>query len=243
MRSRSPGHVLGVIALQVVTLLAMSQLGSSFANAADVPCGTATAYTAPTATTAGSVGIGTSTFVLAAGATAVGAPPGTTPPQAPIGFGTCINGPRNSSGAFTAYSFSPINAGICGSVSGYQAASPTAKGTITLTNGSTAPSTLPIATGVALTTAQVTGNQCFNLSVDAQGTGQVSGYAGPQSGSSPPAATAPSTSAAAPSALASASSQPQSGGTDFSLLWLLVGLAVVGFLVFLFARARRTKTP
>src|SRR5438132_7499565 len=108
---------LGSVALQMVAVLAITLLGATVALAADVPCGTVTAYTAPTATTAGSVSIGTSTFVLAAGATAVGAPAGTTPPPAAIGFGTCINGPRNASGAFTAFSFSPMNAGICGSVS------------------------------------------------------------------------------------------------------------------------------
>src|SRR5438552_10162256 len=95
-------------------VLLITLLRATLALAADVPCGTVTAYSAPTATTPGSVAIGTSTFVLAAGATSVGAPAGTTPPQAPIGFGACINGPRNASGAFTAFSFSPMNAGLCG---------------------------------------------------------------------------------------------------------------------------------
>src|SRR5256885_5397554 len=169
-RWKDPGglkmrSVLALVASVLVQLAVALTLGAP-AFAADTPCGTATAYTAPTSTNPGSVTLGASTFVLASGATTVGAPAGTAPPPAPIGFGTCINGPRNAAGAFTAFSFSPLNAGICGAVSGYVPASASAAGSITLTNGTTAPSTLPIAAGVTLSPAQVTGNQCFALGVD-----------------------------------------------------------------------------
>jgi hypothetical protein len=242
---KSIATVLGDVALQIAAMVVVVLLGATPAFAADVPCGTATAYTAPTATTQGSVTIGASTFVLAAGATTVGAPAGSTPQQPPIGFGTCINGPRDASGAFTAFSFSPMSAGICGAVSGYVPASATATGSITVTNGATAPSTLPVATGVTLSPAQVTGNQCFTLGVDAQGTGQVTGYAGPQGGgpstTSAPSTAAPST--AAPSADPSTTAQPQTGTLSLGLLWLLVALAVIALVGVLFARSRRTRTP
>jgi hypothetical protein len=184
------------VASVFVQLAVALTLGSTPALAADIPCGTATAYTAPTSTTAGSVTIGVSTFVLAPGATSVGAPTGTAPQPPPIGFGTCINGPRNAAGAFTAFSFSPLNAGICGAVSGYVPASASAAGSITLTNGTTAPSTLPIAAGVSLASAQVTGNQCFALGTDGRGSGQVTGYISPQG--SAPATGVPAPSAPAP---------------------------------------------
>ncbi len=239
---KSMGVVVGSVALQLVAVLAVALLGATPALAADVPCGTVTAYTAPTATAPGSITIGASTFVLASGATTVGAPTSTPPPTAPIGFGTCINGPRNAAGAFTAFSFSPMNAGICGAVSGYQPATASAAGSITLTNGTTtAPSTLPITAGVTLTPAQVTGNQCFTLGIDAQGSGQVTGYSGPQGG--PSSTSAPSTAApssATPSTLPSTSSQPQTAAVDLGFLWLLAALAVVAVVGFLFARSRRS---
>ncbi|MDQ2911904.1 MAG: hypothetical protein M3T56_01450 [Chloroflexota bacterium] len=43
---------------------------------------------------------------------------------------------------------------------------------------STIPVTLPVAAGVTLSTAQVAGDQCFRVGVDAQGTAQVVGYVG-----------------------------------------------------------------
>jgi hypothetical protein len=219
--------------MQLVIALAVTLLGATVALAADVPCGTATAYTAPTATAPGSVTIGASTFVLAAGATSVGAPSGTAPLPPPTGgTGVCINGPRNASGAFTAFSFSPLNAGICGAVLAYVPASASATGSITLTNGTTAPSTLPIAAGVTFSAAQVSGNQCFTLGVDAQGTGRVTGYGGPQVG-------APS---AAPSTLPSTATEPQAGQLDLGVIWLLVALTALVLVGFFVTRRRQGTT-
>src|SRR5438034_66858 len=85
-----------------------------------------------------------------------------------------------------------------------------------------------LAAGVTLSPTQVSGNQCFTLGVDPQGTGQITGYAGPQGG--PSSTSAPSTTApsAAPSTLPSTTTtQPQTGTLDLTFLWLVLALAAV----------------
>lgn len=205
--------------LTALTLLLLQTLTATTVFAAEVPCGTVTAYMAPISTAPGSITIGGSTFVLAVGATTVGLPASTTPLPASIGSAVCINGPRNASGAFTAFSFSPLNAGICGAVSGYVSASASTPGSITLTNGTTAPSTLPIAPGVTFTPAQVTGNQCFALGVDAQGAGRVTGYSGPQVG-------APSAPTGAPNGLPNTSTASTSDAWT-AIVALLITLTLL----------------
>lgn len=156
------------------------------------PCGTVKAYSAPTPTGAGSIVIGSSTFALAPGSATPASSVNPTP-QVQLGAGVCISGTRNAAAAFTEFTVAPMSA-MCGVISAFTPATTSTSGSITL--GNTAPVTLPIATGVTLSAAQITGNQCFTLAVDAQGTGQVIAYAGSSQGGvagPSPAATAPLT--------------------------------------------------
>ncbi len=180
-----------------VSLAASIALALFFAAAAPVSaqpasagflCGRVTAYSAPTATTDGSIGIGTTTFVLRAGSL-VGQPPPIT-----IGALTCIDGRRDASGAFIA-SFGITTLGdsqICGPVTSFTPATATGPGSITIAIGQLPP-TLPVRVGVSLSPTQTTGSQCFKWVVySGDGNAEVINYIGPAS--SAPANQLPSTS-------------------------------------------------
>lgn len=135
------------------------------------PCGTVTAYVAPTATAAGSVSLGTSTFALARGS-------GPTN-NASLSGSLCVNGDQDVAGVFTQFSVSPMGEGICSVVTAYAPASATAPGSLDFGTPKP-PVTIPVAAGVTFSPAQVTGDQCFRVTPDAQGTAQVTAYIGPR---------------------------------------------------------------
>jgi hypothetical protein len=139
------------------------------------PCGRITAFTPPTATTAGSIRIGTTTFV---------AVPGSLPNPAPpldVGAVICLTGKLDANGAFVSLEAGTLGERVvCGRVAGSTSSSATAPGTLTLVTNATW--ILPVGAGVALTPAQTTGSQCFKFEVNAQGNAEIVGYRGPVSG-------------------------------------------------------------
>ncbi len=137
------------------------------------PCGTVTAYTAPTAIAAGSVSLGTSTFALARGSGP------TNNVSLTVGSSLCVNGEQDAAGVFTQFSVSPMGEGICSVVTAYTPASATAPGSLDFGTPKP-PVRIPVAAGVTFTPAQVTGDQCFRVTPDAQGTAQVTAYTGPR---------------------------------------------------------------
>ena len=132
------------------------------------PCGRVTAYTPPTATAAGSIQIGTTTFAAVAGSL-----PNPPPPIA-IGAVLCLTGRLDSSGAFTSLTASDMGEQMaCGTVTGFTPASATAAGSITLrTNASW---TLPVRAGVTVSSAGSTAAHCFKFEVNAAGNAEVVG--------------------------------------------------------------------
>ncbi len=137
------------------------------------PCGTVTAYVAPSATAAGSVALGTASFALAAGS----GPITNAPPT--VGSSICVNGDRSAEGVFTQFSISPMGEGICSTVLAYTPASATTPGTLDF-GTPRPPVRIPVANGVTFTPAQVSGDQCFRVVPDAGGTAQVTAYIGPR---------------------------------------------------------------
>lgn len=138
-----------------------------------LPCGTVTAYAAPSATAAGSVSLGTSAFVLLRGS----GPTNASTPS--VGSSLCVVGDQDAAGAFIQFSVAPMGPGFCGVVAAYTPASATAAGSVAFSTKP--PVTVPVAPGVTLSPAQVSGDQCFRVVPDAQGTAQVTGYSGPRS--------------------------------------------------------------
>jgi LPXTG-motif cell wall-anchored protein len=172
--------------------LALGLLGSAPALAqaapSGYPCGRVNAYTAPTATAAGSITIGTTTFDLAPGSA----------PATPIAVGSelCIHGPRNAAGAFTAFTVSPMGEGICATVVAYTPPTATAAGSITFDTPDNGRVTLSVRPGTTLSQEQVTGNQCFRTGVNAEGNAEVNAYLRPGEGAAPAPGQLPSTSTA-----------------------------------------------
>lgn len=137
------------------------------------PCGTVTAYAAPSATAAGSVALGTANFALAPGS-------GPTTNASPtVGSSICVNGEQRADGVFTQFSISPMGEGICSTVVAYTPASGTTPGSLDFGTPKP-PVRIPVAAGVTFTPAQVTGDQCFRVPPDAEGTAQVTAYRGPR---------------------------------------------------------------
>jgi hypothetical protein len=144
-----------------------------------LPCGTVTAYTAPSATAAGSVSLGTSTFVLLRGSGP------TSGNGLSVGSSLCVIGDQDAAGAFIQFSVAPMGPGFCGVVAAHTPASATAAGSIAF--ATKPPVTVPVVAGVTFSAAQVSGDQCFRVVPDAQGTAQVTAYSGPRSGVAPSA--------------------------------------------------------
>ena len=136
------------------------------------PCGTVTAYTAPTASRAGSVSLGTAAFVLLPGS----GPTNAT--QLTVGSSLCLNGDQDGAGAFAQFSISPMGEGICSVVSGHVPATATTAGSLDF--ATKLPIRLPVAPGVTFSAAQVSGDQCFRVVPDAQGTAHITAYLRPR---------------------------------------------------------------
>jgi hypothetical protein len=122
------------------------------------------AYTAPTATAAGSITIGTRIFELPPGSLALAL----VPTPLTIGSDVWFTGLRRAAGEpFFVYSVRP-KSGICSEVTAFAPSTATTRGSITF-----GPQPLPIALGVTLSQAQTTGFQCFSLGVDTRGDAEV----------------------------------------------------------------------
>jgi len=144
----------------------------ALAESRGFPCGKVTAYTPPTATTPGSIRIGTTTF-----ATTAGSLPNPPPPIA-VGSILCLTGRLDATGAFTSLTTATLGEQVvCGTVQAFAPASTTTPGSVTIL--SNASWTLPVRAGVALSAAQATGAQCFKFGVNADGNAEVVGYSGP----------------------------------------------------------------
>ena len=135
-----------------------------------LPCGTVTAYAAPTASAPGTVSLGTSTFVLLPGSGPIN--------TSGVSGSLCVSGEQDGAGAFTQFSISPMGAGVCGVVAAYIPASATAAGILDF--ATKPPLTVPVAAGVTFSQAQITGDHCFRVVPDAQGTAHITAYLSPR---------------------------------------------------------------
>lgn len=165
--------VMAAVSKFTIAILTLALLGpAALAQTANgYSCGRVTAYTAPTATGAGSIRIGTSTFQLAAGALAER--------QIGVGQNVCLQGDRNASGAYARFTVIPMAEGTCGAASSYVPPTSTQAGRITLTSTAGA-FVFGIRPGTTLTASQVTGSRCYRLGVKADtGDAEINGYVGP----------------------------------------------------------------
>jgi hypothetical protein len=95
-----------------------------------------------------------------------------------VGADLCVNGDQDGAGAFTQFSISPMGAGVCGVVAAYIPASATAAGILDF--ATKPPLTVPVAAGVTFSPAQVSGDHCFRVVPDAQGTAHITAYLSPR---------------------------------------------------------------
>jgi hypothetical protein len=233
-----------VAALLAYGVLSLSTAAAQSAGA--YPCGRVTEYRAPTATTSGSITIGTNRFELA---------PGSAPDrEIAVGQDLCIDGDRNSSGAFTRTVVTPMGPGVCGSVTGHTPATATQRGSLTLSSPSRT-YVVPVAAGTTFTPEQVSGGQCFSWRVNAEGNAEVFGHTGRWEGATSPSATprtlpsttsdATSTAAVAvttkdeiaPRATSEVASGPMTLATTLTLALLLALVAAIGVLAWARRRA------
>jgi hypothetical protein len=169
MKAAFRGLAIGVASLTLVLVSA----APAAAESRGFPCGRVTAFTPPTATTPGSIRLGTTTYPAAAGAL-----PNPPPPNLFVGSTLCLVGQMDTTGAFTSLQTATFGEqAVCGSVGAFTPATATAPGSLTLvTNASW---TMPVRAGLTLSPAQTTGAQCFNFEINADGNTEVVGYYGP----------------------------------------------------------------
>lgn len=179
------------------------------------PCGRVTAFTPPTATSTGSITLGTNTFVLAAGS--LPAPP---PPIA-VGALTCLSGEQNAAGEFLATT-TLVGDTVCGTVTAFTPATASSAGSITMTAGRRTV-TIPVRTEITLASSQTTGTQCFTFGFNAAGNAEVTGSAATQT---------------APSQLPSTSTSSDAPGGAAAVLVLLMALGVTAAAAFRSATRR-----
>lgn len=129
-------------------------------------CGVVSAYTAATATVAGSIAIAGVTYTLPAGTVLNGGS------QIAVGTALCLSGSLNGSGQLTTGTVTSLTVAqitICGTVSAYTATTTTAAGSIAIDG-----ITFPIAIGVAVTgSPAVTAGASLGLALGVSTAGQV----------------------------------------------------------------------
>ena len=161
--TRGAASVFGLVLIAAVPALAES--------APPVfPCGRVTAFTAPTATAAGSIQLGTTTFVLAAGSLP------SPPPPIAVGAITCLSGEQNAAGEFLA-TMNLVGDTVCGTSTAFTAASATQTGNVTLMGKRSV--IIPVRAGASLSGAQVGRDQCFTFGFNATGDAEIVGFVGP----------------------------------------------------------------
>lgn len=191
---------LPMILASVLVWMALGAQTATAQSAGAFPCGRVTAYAAPTATTAGSITLGTSRFELA---------PGSAPErEISVGSDLCLEGQRNATGAFTRVTVIPMGPGVCGNVVAYSAPTATAAGSITLSSAAGTFRIL-VAPGVSLSREQTSGGQCFGWRVNGDGNAEIFRYSGVWEG----AAAAPSGSGGGLPSTSVASSGPSAPGS------------------------------
>lgn len=160
-------HLSVTSGLAIVALVLLAGSPAVAQTPGPPPCGRVTAYTMPTANTAGAITFGTTTFRLAAGSA----------PETAIATGqdVCINGERDATGTFTRFTVTPMAQGICGMVTAFVPATAASPGSMTLSSvqGSV---TVRVRPGVTLSPEQATGGHCFTTGVNAEGNPEIVGY-------------------------------------------------------------------
>lgn len=150
-------------------LLAASAVPANAQVPPTLECGRVNAYTAPTATSSGSIQLGTSTFILAAGSLSN---PG--PPNLVVGATVCLGGEQNAAGEFLATTVL-VGDTWCGTVAAFAPAAATSRGSLTLTGNRAR--TVAVRQGVTLTGVQAGASQCFKFAFDGAGNPEIVGGA------------------------------------------------------------------
>jgi hypothetical protein len=126
-------------------------------------CGRVVAFTPPTATAAGSITLGTTTFSLKAGSL-----PNPAPPNLVVGAIVCMD--ENPAGEILAQT-TLVGDTVCGQLTAMTAASVTLQGNRTRI--------IPVRQGTSLASAQLGANECFTFAINAAGNAEIVGFGGP----------------------------------------------------------------
>lgn len=152
-----------------VALLAAAAVPANAQVPPTLECGRVNAFTAPTATASGSIQLGTSTFILAAGSL-----PNPAAPNLPVGAIVCLSGQQNAAGEFLAESVL-VGDTWCGTVTAFAAPTASSRGSLTLTGNRAR--TVAVRQGATLTGVQTGATQCFKFAFDGAGDPEIVGGA------------------------------------------------------------------
>jgi len=160
--SSDAARLVRLLIVPLTALLASGTLGTD-ATAADpmnlMQCGVIRSVQSPTASTAGSIAIGSRTFAIdmSVQPSALG--------SIPLGETRCVSGPMLQTQTFTGLTFGPIPESVCGVVR-VAVAPTTAAGGVAI--GSDPELVLKVPIGAALPAVQGT-TQCLSISIDSAG--------------------------------------------------------------------------
>jgi hypothetical protein len=162
---------LGALALSLVLpSVVVLTAGTALASPVPFPCGRIVAFTRPSATQAGSIQLGTTTYLAAPGSLP------DPPPPFPVGVITCLNGHVDASGTFTELDMNSLGDQIvCGRVAQFTPPSGAAPGDLTLVTNATW--SLAVRASVPAP-AQTSSAQCFKIDIDGLGNTEVVGFLG-----------------------------------------------------------------
>lgn len=227
-------------------------------------CGTVSAYTRATATSSGSLVIGSRSYRIAAGVAYTGDPAGDRTDRTAVGSNVCLGATLGTGGEIVEYLTGPFRPNTGGVVIAYTLPSGGRSGIATLSYGSRSTLRIPAAIDAAVDLSRG-GSHCFSTTVDgsgdmsasaviqcqqgvATGPGPATGAPSPAVATSPsPSATTSATPAPTPTLTPSATPSPAGDvatsttvrvGPDPLLLAGVMGLAALGILAIYLARRR-----
>lgn len=160
----------------VVACLAVSSVGVQAQEQRSLSaCGRINAFTQATASTDGSITIGTRAYVLRADA--LYSRSGQNIQALGVGREVCLNGTLDASGAFVQYIGHGIPQPYCGRVLELRAPTPTTAGSLVIQDTGVATFPIPVGTDLSNDAPPPSGTtyRCYSLNVDAAGDAYVTG--------------------------------------------------------------------
>lgn len=169
--ARYRSSMISRIALSIVLVMSLAVPAVAQESTGLSVCGEVKAFTAATATTDGSVTIGSRTFVLKADE--LYSRVGQNAENLQVGRQICLNGSVNAAQEFTQYGAIRMRSSYCGTVLSFTAPTATTAGSISIRDLGVAQFTIPSGTDVG--TVTVGSRACFLLGLDAAGNAVVTG--------------------------------------------------------------------